>query len=267
MFQKFFCLITGLFLFFSSTIIPGQLNAMPGKNAAAGGRSFTGLVLESMNAAGYTYMLLESSGKKTWVAIPETAVAVGTVVKYFEGMAMENFTSKTLNKTFDSIVFSSGLSDAAISTETSTGDDSFASAVKSESAAQPMAVTPQGSEMSGGSSGAIVPFAELSVEKSTAANGYSIGEIFKKSKDLSGKKVQVKGKVVKFSPMIMGKNWIHLQDGTGDPMHNSHDLVITTNDTVELNSIVTLEGVLSANKDFGAGYKYEAIVEQASILK
>jgi len=271
MFQKVFCLSAGLFLLFSIAILPGQLNAMPDKGASTAGRSFTGKVIETINASGYTYMLLESGGKTTWVAIPETAVVAGTVVKYFEGMVMENFTSKSLNRTFDAIVFSSGLSDAAISLDTAPikapKTDSFAAAVKAESSAQPMAVAPEGNQMSGGSSGAVVPFSELSVEKSTAPNGYSVSEIFQKAKDLSGKKVQIRGKIVKFSPMIMGKNWIHLQDGTGDPMHNSHDLVITTNDTVELNSIITLEGILSANKDFGAGYKYEAIVEKASILK
>jgi hypothetical protein len=94
-----------------------------------------------------------------------------------------------------------------------------------------------------------------------------VEEIFGKAKRLAGKKVQVHGKVVKFSPMIMGKNWIHLQDGTGNPMQNSHDLVITTTETVEVDNIITIEGILAAEKDFGAGYKYAAIIEDASIVK
>ena len=65
----------------------------------------------------------------------------------------------------------------------------------------------------------------------------------------------------------MGKNWIHLQDGTGNPMQNSHDLVVTSAETVEVGSIVTIEGTLAAEKDFGAGYKYDAIVEDAAIIK
>ena len=65
----------------------------------------------------------------------------------------------------------------------------------------------------------------------------------------------------------MGKNWIHLQDGSGNPMHNSHDLVVTTSETVEVDNIVTIEGTLAAEKDFGAGYKYAAIIEDAAIIK
>ena len=65
----------------------------------------------------------------------------------------------------------------------------------------------------------------------------------------------------------MGKNWIHLQDGTGDPMHNSHDLVVTSAENVEVGNIVTLEGTLAAEKDFGAGYKYDAIIEDAVVIK
>ena len=65
----------------------------------------------------------------------------------------------------------------------------------------------------------------------------------------------------------MGRNWIHLQDGTGDPMSNTHDLVVTTTETVENGKTITIEGVLAANKDFGAGYKYVAIVEDAKTVK
>ena len=122
-------------------------------------------------------------------------------------------------------------------------------------------------EKSGGSLGAIAPLEEISIAKAAAANGYTVAEIFAKAKELAGKKVQIHGKVVKFSPKIMGKNWIHLQDGTGDPMQNSHDLVVTSAEIVEVGSIVTLEGTLAAAKDFGAGYKYDALVEDAAVVK
>ncbi len=269
MFKKLLILSACLFFVCSSIIIPNPSAATPGMKAPSEGRVSSGEVIETMNASGYTYMLLASSGRQIWVAIPETAVEKGAVVNYFEGMVMENFTSKTLNKTFEAIVFSSGLSDQAIvlpPKADKTEDDSFASAVKAEQGTRAMPVTAVDQEMSGGSAGAIVPFAELAVEKATGANGYTVGEIFEKAKDLSGKKVQIRGKVVKFSPLIMGKNWIHLQDGTGNPMNNSHDLVITTVATAEVNSVITIEGTLSANKDFGAGYKYAAIVEQATLL-
>jgi hypothetical protein len=68
--------------------------------------------------------------------------------------------------------------------------------------------------------------------------------------------------------MIMGKNWIHLQDGTGDPLTNTHDLVITT--SAELpkgKEIITIEGIVRANKDFGSGYSYVVLVEEATIVQ
>jgi len=250
--------------------------AMPGLSAPSTKQVASGIIKETMNASGYTYMLVNSNEKDIWVAIPETAVKNGAEVNYYEGMEMKDFPSKTLNRTFPSIIFSSGVAGATTATAAAEqqvatpkqGDsnDSFASAVKAErSTAAPAAIND--TKGSAGSAGAIVPLAEISIKKATAANGYNVAELFSQAKDLSGKKVQVHGKVVKISPAIMGKNWIHLQDGTGDPMKNTHDLVVTTNENVELDSTVIFEGVITANKDFGAGYKYDAIVEEATLIK
>lgn len=241
---------------------------MPKESTPSNIPTVTGTIIETMNASGYTYMLVESGTEKTWVAIPATTVAKGAVINYYQGMVMKNFTSKTLDRTFDAVVFSSGLAgeepELTQQPVTEKANDSFSAAVKAEknsSIAAPI------SEISAGSAGAIAPLEEIAIEKATAANGYTVEEIFTRAKDLAGKKVQIHGKVVKFSPMIMGKNWIHLQDGTGNPMQNSHDLVITSGETVEVGNIVTVEGLLAAEKDFGAGYKYTAIVEDASIIK
>ena len=133
---------------------------------------------------------------------------------------------------------------------------------RSESASHGM-----GSTSSGGSAGAIVPLAGVKVEKSTADNGYTVAELFAKASDLNNQKVTVKGQVVKISRNIMGRNWIHIQDGTGDPMKNTHDLVVTSSAVVEKGTVVSLEGVLAADKDFGAGYRYDAIIEDAVIVK
>jgi len=69
----------------------------------------SGKVVETMNSGGYTYVSLEKSGKKTWVAIPQAAVKVGQELSCQPGMEMKNFTSKTLNRTFESIIFSGGI--------------------------------------------------------------------------------------------------------------------------------------------------------------
>ena len=249
--------------------------------AAAKAAVLQGKVLESMESGVYTYLQIDTGSAQPWVAIPESEVTVGTEVSCAPGMTMKNFSSKTLNRTFDSIIFSAGLVDGTpASTHGMTGaamsnmpnphgtsapaDDSFASAVKAEGGS-PMMQQPM--KESGGSVGAIAPFSEVNVEKAEGENGYTVEEIFAKTKDLNGKTVRIQAKVVKFSPMIMGRNWVHLQDGTGSPMSNSHDLVVTTAETVTVDDVIIFEGVLAADKDFGAGYKYTAIIEQAKTVK
>ncbi len=247
----------------SPAFLAEQPAAMPKMEAPAGTKVQTGTVIETLNAAGYTYLLVAAGSQQTWVAIPETPVKTGTEVGYYEGMVMKNFTSKTLNKTFDSIIFSAGLAPGAGEMAgPARQEDSFAAAVTAEqkTAAAPAADIPA---QSGGSSVAVAPLQEISVAKAGGDNGYTVEEIFTRAKELNGKKIRVQGKVVKFSPNIMGKNWLHVQDGSGNPLHNSHDLVITTSETVALDTVVTMEGILAADKDFGAGYKYAAIVEQA----
>ncbi len=264
MYRKFVLSVLSLSFFFFGLIQPQNLSAMP-KTVSANSPTLTGTVIETMNAASYTYMLIESETGQKWVAIPETSVKKGSTVSYVDGMVMKNFKSNSLNRTFDSIVFSPGLAGATVkTTQKAVSNNSFAAAVKAE---KKMAPSSPPMETSGGSAVAIVPFEEISIEKSSADNGHSVEEIFKQAKALNGKKIQIHAKVVKFSPNIMGRNWVHLQDGSGNPMQNTHDLVVTTAETVELHSTVTLEGTLTAKKDFGAGYKYDAIIENASLVK
>lgn len=88
--------------------------------------------------------------------------------------------------------------------------------------------------------------------------------IFTNRASYANKTVLVKGKIVKLNLAIMGKNWVHLRDGTGD--EGTNDLVITTNDQATLGEIATFEGTITLDKDFGSGYVYEVIMEQAKIL-
>lgn len=242
------------------------------------GNTVSGKVLETMDAGGYTYLKVDTGKAQQWVAVPQTKVKTGDEVSYYDGMVMSNFTSKSMNKNFDSIVFSSGLAGmapppAAQEAEGATmsppktqaaGTDSFSSAVKAEAPA-----SGQGAKLeSGGSVGAMAPFTEIKVEKAAGENGHTVEEVFTDNTKLDGKTIRVQGKIVKFSPSIMGKNWIHLQDGTGDPLKNTHDLVITTSaQPPKDQEVITVEGIVRANKDFGAGYSYVVIVEEAQIVK
>lgn len=260
--------IIALLFYYNSPFQASRIMAMPNTSTPASVATVTGTILETMNASGYTYMLIDSGEAANWVAIPATTVVKGATVNYYEGMEMKNFTSKTLDRTFESVIFSPGLADEEAETPrqapANTTKDSFSEAVKAEKMA-PAATMPM--EISGGSAGAVAPMEEISIDKATGTNSYTVEEVFARGKELAGQKVQVHGKVVKFSPLIMGKNWIHLQDGTGNPMNNSHDLVVTSGETVAVADIVTIEGTLAAEKDFGAGYRYAVIIEDAAIVK
>jgi hypothetical protein len=121
--------------------------------------------------------------------------------------------------------------------------------------------------VSGGSSASVVPFANLKVAKAKGADAQTVASLFANRKKLNSKTVTIRGQVTKISKNIMGKNWVHLQDGTGNPKDNTHELVVTTKDSAAKGDIVTVKGVVEADKDFGAGYKYAVIVEKASLTK
>lgn len=226
----------------------GQTSVAPPQagNPAPEGKgdgAVSGKIVETMNSGGYTYINLESSGKKTWVAVPETRVKVGQEVSCPSGTEMGNFTSKTLKRSFDRIVFCNSPLDKQ-------GGDL------------------DSGEKSPGSKGAIVaPAGTVKVEKAAGANAYTVGDIYKNKAKLDRKMVVVRGKVVKVSGGIMGKNWIHLQDGSGSQKKGTNNLVVTSQDLPAVGDVVTMQGTLYKDKDFGSGYKYDVIVEEAKIQK
>ncbi len=252
-----------------------------------------GKAKEVLQGGGFTYVLVAAKKGDIWVAVPETKVTVGEECAVDEGQVMQNFPSKSLNRTFNEIIFTSGLAGkkaaltethggtatgapaaasaakpATTGAATTAGGGAFDAAMHKESGLSPAAATPAASnETTPGSGKAVVPFVELKIAKASGANAFSVADIFAKGTGLNGKKIKIKGQVVKFSPQIMGKNWLHLQDGTGDPLKNTHDLVITSAGKAEKGDIVTVEGVLAANKDFGGGYKYVVIVEDVTITR
>jgi hypothetical protein len=247
----------------ASTPQPAQQQAVP---VAATPKLVTGKVLESMDAAGYTYINVETETGEKWIAVTQSAVEVGEEVTFIDGMVMQNFSSKSLDRTFPEIIFSGGLVGKGATPPgmppAGTGSDSFSQALSSEGTA--LASSTGG--MVTGSKKAVVELAEIKVDKAPGENSYTVAEIFSKATELNGQTVVIRGKVVKVSPGIMGRNWIHIQDGTGNPEDSTHDLVITTSQEAGADwDIITMEGVLTANKDFGSGYSYAVIIEEASL--
>jgi hypothetical protein len=201
---------------------------------------FTGKVIETMSTAGYTYVQVDTGTEKIWAAAPEFKVEEGETVTVPAGAPMNNYQSKSLNRTFDVVWFvpyiKSGTEDSKMSN----------------------------SELKQSLATGTVPLTETDLSNiKKAESGKTIAEIFAEKTSLENKNVKVRGKVVKFSPQIMGKNWIHIQDGTGSK--GTNDLTVTTTNTVKLGDIILVEGTLVLNKDFGAGYKYDVIIEDAQI--
>jgi len=200
--------------------------------------TLSGKVVETMDSGGYTYMNLQKNGNKTWVAVPQMKVTVGQEMSIAPGMVMKEFKSNSLNRTFDAIVFSTGVA----------GPESKVSEHKPPEVKQ-------------------AAIKKIKVEKASGANAYTVAELHQKSAELDKKNIVVKGQVVKVSEGIMGKNWVHIQDGSGDSSKGSNNIVATTQDLPAVGDTVTAKGTLYKDKDFGSGYKYAVIVEEASINK
>jgi hypothetical protein len=88
----------------------------------------------------------------------------------------------------------------------------------------------------------------------------SISSLLSNKQSFSGKVIRVKGQVTKFNPEIMGKNWVHIQDGT--VFQEGFDLTVTTDAKVSVGETVTFQGKIVLNKDFGYGYTYNVLMEE-----
>ena len=234
----------------------GDSSKKSGSQAPVKMNVLSGKVAETINSGGYTYILLDKNGGKTWVAVPEMQVSEGEEVVLKPGIEMVNFTSSTLNRTFERIILSAGpVSEKGKSVE--------------KNVEMPHGDLPMGmmKAPATGGMGVSTRIGDVKVEKAAGQNAYTIAEIYEKKSDLCNNKVIVQGKVTKVLPEILGKNWIHLQDGSGDEKKENYDLVVTSQDLPSVGDVITVSGTLQTDKDFGAGYRYKVIVEEASITK
>lgn len=222
--------------------MPGHGGAPQGTSGMAG----SGTVSETMNAGGYTYVKLDGSQGQVWAAAPETSVKVGDAVSFVGGMPMAGFRSNTLDRTFDMVYFVPGL--------TINGADP--AAAKAAAAQSPGTASANAADAD--------PAAKIG-PMAKAKGGQTVAEVFAKRDALSGKEVLIRGQVVKYNAGIMGRNWVHLQDGSGAA--GTSDLTVTTSSSAEVGATVLVKGTLALNKDFGAGYAYEVIVEDATVTR
>ena len=213
-------------------------NKPAAQSAAPAENMHTVVARDLIQTSGYTYLLMNENGKEYWAAVSRFEAEKGKTYYYKDGMEMTNFKSKELNRTFENILFIQDFSDQPIQ----------------EKKQEPL--TTKGKQ-------SLEKVAGIKVEP--VSGGVKIADIFANKGNYAGKTVKVTGQVVKFNPEIMNKNWVHIQDGSES--NGSYDLTVTTMETVAVGSVVTFEGVLAVDKDFGYGYKYDVIMEDSKSIR
>lgn len=216
---------------FATSIWAGENTAAVANSAAA----VTGEILEVKDVDSYTYLRLKTKDGETWAAVDKAPVKKGAKVTIENVMVMKNFQSKSLNKTFPTILFGN--------------------------------LGGTGKEMASAHAGIAkaTDTGPVNVPKASGANARTVAEIVTKAAELKDKPVKVRGKVVKYNPEVMGKNWVHLRDGSGAAADNTNDVLVTTTSQAKLGDIVTATGVVRTDKDFGSGYSYKVLIEEASL--
>jgi len=203
-----------------------------------------GEVLEVIQVNSYTYLRITENSVEKWLAVPTIVAEVGEDYYYKGGMEMPSFKSNELDRTFDSVLFLQSISKD-----------------KADLEAKPFVhnASVLGKEVPKNSNEKLTTVIE------PVLGGISIEELFKNKELYKDKLVKIKGQVKKYSAQIMSKNWIHLQDGTD--FNGEFDLTFTTNTEANVGDIIVLEGKVSVDKDFGAGYFYKVIIENAVLIK
>lgn len=193
-------------------------------------------IAEIIQTSSYTYLFVNEKDIEYWMAVNKVDMKVGDDFYYEDALQMLDFKSKELDRVFDSILFVQAISDDPV---VSTKAAPMSSGPKTTEALEDINVTP-------------------------VEGGITIGELYKNRNDYANKKVIVTGQVVKVNESIMGRNWVHLQDGT--EFSGNYDLTVTTEQSAKVGDQVTFEATVTLDKDFGAGYTYELILEDG-ILK
>ncbi len=244
----------------SASLAPASRSA--GTPAPAASGAVTGKIIETMDSAGYTYMKLSAGGREVWAAVNATKVKKGQTVSVVNAMQMDGFESKTLHRKFDHIFFGS-LAEAGAGAP----PIDAAAAQGQMPPGHPDASDPKFREMMAAQHAAAAkgPADVGSVKVPKAEGGKTVAEVFAQRAALSDKDVAVRGKVVKFLPGIMGRNWLHLRDGSGNPDKKDNDLTVTTSETAAVGDVVVAKGKVKVDRDFGAGYAYPVLIEDAKL--
>ncbi len=203
---------------------------------------YSGVVKEVIQTSNYTYCFVADDKDGYWIAVAKMNINVSQNLYFNQGLEMIDFHSKELDRTFASVFF---VQKASTEPNSNTGQQQMAQQQMSQKPMKPEIVKK-----------------DYNVDK--ADGGITISELYANKEKYAGKKVKIRGKVTKFNSAIMGKNWAHIQDGTD--YDGNFDLTVTTAESVNKDAVVTFEGIIAIDKDFGAGYSYSVIMEDAHIV-
>ncbi len=197
------------------------------------------VALEVLQAERYTYLRVTENLDTFWVAASKNETAKkGNKYFYKGGLLKTNFQSQEFNRNFDKIYLVSSVIDAT---------------------AHPGS---NGELTSANVSNEPIASGQIPIVK----DAIKLDALMKTKQNQAGKVIKVTGKIVKVNNGIMGKNWVHIQDGTKKD-GKLCDLTITTNENIPMGALVAFEGKIVLNKDFGAGYKYDVLMEEAVVIK
>ena len=228
-------------------ILPLTSGAFPPSQGASSSdaappATMTGRVVQALKAGRYTYFEIETAKETRWVAAPAIEIAVGESVRFSQGMAMREFPSKTLGRTFELVYFISHVSRLG---------SPKADAAKAHAPDHPpIKQTFDASQFD---------FTQLE----PVEGGTRIGKIIAAPRTFTGREVTVRALVVKINSSILNRNWIHLRDGSGDA--GSNTLVATSDALAVPGDVVVVTGTIATDKDFGAGYTYAVLLENARL--
>lgn len=208
-----------------------------------------GKVLEVLNVENFTYLRLDTLQGEVWAAVIKGQIKKGDAVTLDNVSVMNNFESKTLKRTFDQILFGNLVVTNRGASKPSALGSSFSATPPRLPVAKPK----------------LEVISDAPIAKATGANAKTVAEIVNNGSKLKDKTVVVRGRVVKYNPDIMGKNWVHLQDGSGSEADGTNDILVTTTSKTSIGAVVTVTGVVHTDKDFSAGYAYKVLIEEAKL--
>ncbi len=192
-------------------------------------------VKEFIQTTNYTYFRVSEGKSEYWMAAPKTEAKVGETLYYTTSSEMKDFESPELKRTFDQVFF---IQDLNKGPKIQMGTPSNQN---------PLINTDGPGEIVG----------EVKEE-------ISIHELLSNSDEYTNKLVKVTGRVIKVNPAIMDRNWVHITSEPADD--NNYDLTLTTQENVEVDQVISVQGQISKDRDFGAGYKYGIIMENAKLI-